>query len=91
LRDTLVQQPNTAATLSCVISCLAFSANSGQLDAGSTTTGSSFLPSRPPLALISSMAISTVSLSTVSEMAMVPDSECSTPTLMVSAALASVA
>jgi hypothetical protein len=29
------------------------------------------------------MAISTVSLSTVSEMAMVPDSECSTPTLMV--------
>ncbi len=28
------------------------------------------------------MAISTVSLSTVSEMAMVPDSECSTPTLM---------
>ena len=32
------------------------------------------------------MAISTVSLSTVSEMAMVPDSEWSTPTLMVSAA-----
>ena len=72
------------ATLSCVISWRAFSANSGQFDAGSTTTASSFLPSRPPLALISSIAISTVSLSTVSEMAIVPDSECSTPTLMVS-------
>jgi hypothetical protein len=65
---------------------LAFSANSGQLEAGSTTTGSSFLPSTPPLALISSMAISATSFSTVSEMAMVPDSECRTPTLMVSAA-----
>ena len=38
LRDTLVQQPNTALTLSTVINCRAFSANSGQLDAGSTTT-----------------------------------------------------
>jgi hypothetical protein len=84
LRDTLVQQPNTTATLSWLISCLAFSANSGQFDAGSTTTGSSFLPSTPPLALISSMAISTVSFNTVSEMAIVPDSECNTPTLMVS-------
>ncbi len=69
--------------MSWPISCLAFSANSGQFEAGSTTTGSSFLPSRPPLALISSMAISTVSFSTVSEIAIVPDSECSTPTLMV--------
>ena len=86
MRDTLVQQPKITATLSCVSSCLAFSANSGQLEAGSTTTGSSFLPSTPPLALISSMAISTVSLSTVSEIAIVPDSECSTPTLMVSCA-----
>ena len=83
MRDTLVQQPNTAATLSCVSNCLAFSANSGQLLAGSTTTGSSFLPSTPPWALISSMAISTVSFSTVSEIAMVPDRLCSTPILMV--------
>ncbi len=74
--------------MSCVISWRAFSANSGQLEAGSTTTASSFLPSRPPLALISAMDISTVSLSTLSEMAIVPDSECSTPTLMVSAACA---
>src|SRR5688572_945426 len=72
------------ATLSCVSNCLVFSANRGQLEAGSTTTGSSFLPSTPPLALISSMAINTVSLSTVSEMAMVPDRLCRMPTLIVS-------
>src|SRR5450830_758131 len=74
------------ATLSCPSSCLVFSANRGQLEAGSTTTGSSFLPSTPPLALISSMAISTVSFNTVSEMAMVPERLCRMPTLMVSAA-----
>ena len=34
-----------------IISCLAFSATSGQLEAGSTTTASIFLPSTPPLAL----------------------------------------
>src|SRR6478735_10868590 len=88
LRDTEVQQPNTTATLSCVISWRAFSANSGQLDAGYTTTGSSFLPSNPPLALISSIAISAVFFNAVSEMAMVPDSEWRMPTLMVSAAVA---
>jgi len=88
LRDTDVQQPNTTATLSCVSSWRAFSANSGQFDAGSTTTGSSFLPSTPPLALISSIAISVTSFSTVSLIAIVPDSECSTPTLIVSAACA---
>jgi hypothetical protein len=38
------------------------------------------------LALISSMVISAMSFSDVSEMAMVPDSECRMPTLMVSAA-----
>src|SRR4051812_36527113 len=70
-------------TLSWPSSCLVFSANRGQLDAGSTTTGSSFLPSTPPFALISSMAIRTVSFRTVSEIAIVPDRLCSTPTLMV--------
>src|SRR6267378_5434531 len=88
LRDTEVQQPNTAATLSLLINSRAFSANSGQFEAGSTTTGSSFLPSRPPLALISSIAISAVFFSAVSEIAMVPDSECRMQTLMVSAAVA---
>jgi hypothetical protein len=40
------------------------------------------------LALISAIVISTVSFSTDSEIAIVPDSECSTPTLMVSCACA---
>ncbi|MCY1184642.1 hypothetical protein D9M73_253520 [compost metagenome] len=86
MRDTEVQQPNTTATLSWVSSWRLFSANSGQLDAGSTTTGSSILPFTPPLALICSMVISAMSLSEVSEIAMVPESECRMPTLMVSAA-----
>ncbi|MNS45203.1 hypothetical protein D3C72_776650 [compost metagenome] len=86
LRDTEVQQPNTTATLSCDSSWRDFSANSGQFDAGSTTTASSFLPITPPLALISSMVISATSFSDVSEMAMVPDRECRMPTLMVSSA-----
>ena len=54
------------------------------MEAGSTTTGSSFLPRTPPLALISSMAIRAVSFRTVSEMAMVPERLCRMPTLMVS-------
>src|SRR5262245_25265187 len=86
LRDTEVQQPNTTATLSFCSSSRAFSANNGQLEAGSTTTASSFLPSRPPLLFCSSTSMSTVSFSVVSLMAMVPESECSTPTLMVSSA-----
>src|SRR5690349_24509277 len=40
---------------------------------------------------MSSMAISTVSFSTVSEIAIVPDSECRMPTLMVSCAKAGTA
>ena len=88
LRDTDVQQPNTAATLSWVISWRAFSANSGQFDAGSTTTASSFLPMTPPLALISSIVISATSLSDVSLIAIVPDSEWRIPTLIVFCACA---
>src|SRR5438477_6051912 len=86
LRDTEVQHPNTAATLSLEISSRAFSANSGQLDAGSTTTASSFLPRRPPLAFCSSISISMTSFNVVSEIAMVPDSEWRMPTLIVSSA-----
>src|SRR5580698_8444512 len=88
LRDTEVQQPNTAATLSLVISSRAFSANSGQLDAGSTTTASSFLPSRPPFLFCSSISISITSFNVVSLIAMVPDSECRMPILIVSCARA---
>ncbi|MCY1225336.1 hypothetical protein D9M72_375270 [compost metagenome] len=82
MRDTEVQQPKVTATLSLVISWRAFSANSGQFEAGSTTTGSSLRPSTPPLLLISSMVIRATSFSDVSEMAMVPDNECRMPTLI---------
>ncbi len=84
LRLTLVQQPNTTATCWLAIRSRAFSAKSGQSEAGSTTTGSSCLPSRPPLAFCSSISISITSFSVVSEIAMVPESECRMPTLMVS-------
>ena len=86
LRETEVQQPNTTATLSLVMSSRAFSANSGQFEAGSTTTASSFLPSTPPFLFCSSIRKRMVSFSVVSLMAMVPESEWSTPTLMVSSA-----
>src|SRR6185437_10312901 len=91
LRDTEVQQPNTTATLSLVKSSRAFSAKSGQFDAGSTTTASTFLPNRPPCLLRSSTIINTVSLSVVSLIAIVPDSECSTPILIVSCCWAEAA
>ena len=82
LRDTEVQQPNTAAHLSTDSSPRAFSANSGQLEAGSTTTASSLRPSTPPLAFCCSISISMTSFSVVSLIAMVPESECRMPTLI---------
>src|ERR1051326_3198097 len=88
LRDTEVQQPNTAETLSWLTSSRAFSANNGQFEAGSTTTASSFLPSRPPCLFCSAISISMTSLSVVSLIAMVPDREWRMPTLIVSAAMA---
>src|SRR6059058_2687833 len=88
LRDTEVQQPNTTETLSLEISSRAFSANRGQLEAGSTTTASSFLPSTPPFLFCSSMSISMTSFSVVSLIAIVPESECRMPILIVSAACA---
>jgi hypothetical protein len=86
LRETLVQQPNTAETLLVEMSSRAFSAKSGQFEAGSTTTASSFLPRRPPFLFCSSMSMSMTSFRVVSEIAMVPESECRIPTLMVSCA-----
>jgi hypothetical protein len=70
-RDTDVQQPKTTATLSFSRSA-AFSANSGQFDAGSTTTASSLLPRRPPF-LFGLDHHQTVSFSVVSLMAIVPE------------------
>ena len=87
-RDTEVQQPNTAATWSFSNSSRAFSANKGQFEAGSTTTASTGLLSKPPLAFSSSTIIRIVSLRVVSLMAMVPERECSTPILIGSWAMA---
>src|SRR5688572_4570781 len=87
LRLADVQQPKTVATRSLWMSLRAFSANVGQSDAPSSWMGTIFLPSTPPLALISSMAIISASRTDVSLMAMVPLSECRMPTLMVSSAL----
>src|SRR5271163_4495333 len=86
LRDTEVQQPNTAETLSLLMSSRAFSANSGQFDAGSTTTASTFLPNRPPVLLRSATCINIRSLRIVSLIAIVPDNECRIPILIVSSA-----
>ena len=69
----------------------AFSANSGQFEAGSTTTASSFLPSTPPFLFCSSISISITSLSVVSLIAIVPESEWRMPILIVSSARAAVA
>src|SRR6218665_1317168 len=84
LRDTEVQQPNTTDTLSLVISSRAFSANSGQFEAGSTTTASSFLPRTPPFLFCSSIMNRTVSFSVVSETGIVPERGGGTPPLIVS-------
>src|SRR5947208_2695484 len=83
LRLADVHPPNVVATLSTEISFCAFSAKVGQSDAPSSTLASSFLPRTPPLALISSIAMSSASRTDTSLMAMVPLSECRTPTLIV--------
>ena len=84
MRLAEVQPPKTAATLSSVISFLAFSAKVGQSDAPSSTIGSICLPSTPPAALISSLAMASESRTVTSLIAIVPDSEFRKPTLTVS-------
>ena len=64
-----------AETLFLLMSSRAFSAKSGQFDAGSTTTASSFLPSNPPFLFCSSMSMSMTSFNVVSEIAIVPERE----------------
>ena len=88
LRLAEVQQPKTTATLSLEISFLDFSAKVGQSEAPSSTIGSSFIFMTPPAALISSIASSVASRTETSEIAIVPLSECRTPTLMVPPVLA---
>ena len=48
LRDTEVQLPKITSTFSTVNNSRAFSANNGQSEAGSTTTGIIFSPFIPP-------------------------------------------
>jgi hypothetical protein len=88
LRLAEVQPPKTTGTWSWSISFLDFSAKVGQSEAPSSTMYSIlyFLPSTstPPAALISSIAIFSVSTRVDSEMAMVPVSECRMPTVTLS-------
>src|SRR5882672_9666123 len=82
LRLAEVQPPKTVATLSTVMSCLAFSANVGQSEAPSWVTTWSCLPSTPPAALTSSIASSSAFFTATSLIAIVPLSECRSLTLM---------
>ena len=52
LRDTEVQQPNTTATLSLLISSRAFSANSGQFEAGIDDDGFELLAEQAALLVL---------------------------------------
>src|SRR6266436_4700789 len=83
LRLAEVQPPKTVATLSTVMSCLAFSAKVGQSEAPSWVTTWSCLPSTPPAALTSSIARSSAFFTATSLMAIVPLSEWRSPTLMI--------
>jgi len=60
----------------------AFSANSGQFDAGSTTTACNGRPSTPPFLFCSAISMSITSFSVVSLIAMVPERECRMPILI---------
>src|SRR6476660_6427715 len=81
LRLEDVHPPKTAATQSSLISFSAFWANTAGSDAPSSPMIWICLPRTPPLALISSTASLMESRTVTSEIAMVPDSEFSEPTL----------
>src|ERR1700754_4061336 len=81
LRDADVQQPITDATLSLTRSFFAFSAKVGQSLAPSSWMNLILRPSTPPDALICSMASFSACTEPVSEMAIVPVTECRMPTV----------
>ncbi|MCY1367752.1 hypothetical protein D9M69_546980 [compost metagenome] len=81
MREALVQQPNTAATLSLTSSFFDFSAKVGQSEAPSSLMTLILRPRMPPIALIWSMASCSAWMEPVSEMAIVPVDECSWPTV----------
>src|ERR1700749_4642906 len=81
LREAEVQQPITAAHLSLTSSFLAFSAKVGQSLAPSSWTNLILRPSTPPCSLICEIASFSASTEAVSEIAMVPVTECRIPTV----------
>src|SRR5690242_2478523 len=81
LREAEVQQPITAAHLSLTRSFFAFSAKVGQSEAPSSWMNLILRPSTPPCALICSIASFSASTEPVSEIAMVPVTECRMPTV----------
>src|SRR6202034_53006 len=81
LREADVQQPITAAHLSCTRSFFAFSAKVGQSLAPSSWMNLILRPSTPPSALICSMASFSASTEPVSLIAIVPVTECKMPTV----------
>src|ERR1700735_1985737 len=81
LREADVQQPITAAHLSCTRSFFAFSAKVGQSLAPSSWMNLILRPSTPPSALICSMASFSASTDPVSLIAIVPVTECRMPTV----------
>ena len=90
MRDALVQQPKTAATLSLTSSFLLFSAKVGQSEAPSSLMTLIFRPRMPPIALIWSMASCSAWIEPVSEMAIVPVAECNWPTVTSVSVIASL-
>src|ERR1700755_1688871 len=81
LREAEVQQPITEAHLSLTSSFFAFSATVGQSLAPSSWMNLILRPSTPPAALICSIASFSASTDPVSEIAMVPVTECRMPTV----------
>src|SRR5437667_5568278 len=81
LREAEVQQPITEAHLSLTSSFLAFSAKVGQSLCPSSWMNLILRPSTPPEALICSIASFSASTEPVSEIAMVPVTECRMPTV----------
>lgn len=68
----LAEEPKTLTHLSPTTSLRAFSAKVAGSEAGSSTTGTIFMPLMPPAALISSMAMMVALLRDSSTMAVVP-------------------
>src|SRR5215475_9795391 len=79
LREAEVQQPITEAHLSLTSSFFAFSAKVGQSEAPSSWMNLILRPSTPPASLICEIASFSASTDPVSEIAMVPVTECRMP------------